>query len=298
MFQFTNNNSNDCDFRPFVTDINKDESIDSGILVILKGLCRTYKTDGYGYFIASVLKLKSHLFLSDDMKVYITYWILKDLEMRTICRKFILKLRNKIKDKSPQNETLLDLQTKTSDYKNPVYIYKNNKYWIFSSDEIRRFFRRSLLINDMTESIPKTPSNPYTNEELHLYQLMHVYMQIGHLKLDENIHNYAKRYFDISLFKFYNNIELTNNATKEYLKTMTSRELVDASGFVHESMSIILKREDLPIDIKRCILKKYLIGEPLKRNAPLLWRYNINIEGEQNVKSRTYRRVRRRNRQL
>ena len=244
------------DNRPFITDIHNEKSIDNNMLIVLQELCIIYQSKGYGYFLASFYKLQSNIFINDIQKTYITYWVLKELELKNICRKFVLKLKNKIKDKHPQNNTLLDLQTPVNDLDIPVYITSKKKYWVLSSDEIKKTVRRSLLTNDMTEAQPKIPCNPYTNEELNLAQLVHIYMQIGHLKLDTNIHNYAKRYFDITLFKFFNNVELTNNATKEYINTMSKNELNDASNYVHESMAIILKRSDLPIDIKKRVCLK------------------------------------------
>ena len=71
----------------------------------------------------------------------------------------------------------------------------------------------------------------------------------------------------------------------------------DASNYVHEPMATILKRYDLPIDIKKSFFKKYLIGEPVNKSSPLLWKYNINIENEQPInKNRKLRRARRVNR--
>lgn len=285
------------DYRPFITNIYNGENVDHNMLLTLQELCTIYQSKGYGYFLASIYKLQSNIFLEDTRRRYIIYWILKDLELRNICRKFVLKLKNKIKDKYPQNYTLLDLQTSVHDLDIPVYIMGGKKYWVLSSGEIKKIFKRSLLINDMTEAQPKTPCNPYTNEELNLSQLMHIYMQIGHLKLNTDIHNFAKRYFDIKLFKFYNHVELTENATKEYINTMSNSELNDASNYVHESMAIILKRSDLPIDIKKSFFKKYLIGEPMNKSSPLLWKYNINIEHKQRKnKNRRVRRARRVNR--
>ena len=285
------------DYRPFVNDIYNKEHVENNMLPTLQEFCSIYQTKGYGYFLAYIYEFQSNIFIDDVKKTYIVYWILKELELKNICRKFVLKLKNKIKDKYPQNNTLLDLQTSVNDLDVPVCITNGKKYWILSSDEIKKTFRRSLLTNDMTEAQPKTPSNPYTNEELNLSQLVHIYMQIGHLKLDTNIHNYAKRYFEIKLFKFFNNIELTDNATKEYINSLSNSELNDASNYVHEPMATILKRYDLPIDIKKSFFKKYLIGEPVNKSSPLLWKYNINIENEQPInKNRKLRRARRVNR--
>ena len=261
-----------------------------------------YKTKGYGHFLAMFFLIKqNNQFIEQNKIQYILYWVRREIVLRSIAMRFVLKLKNKIFQKNqPQNETLLDLSTDTCDVRDPVYVYSKLKYWVFSVNEIKNIMLASLKQSEFSESSPKVPCNVYTNEEFSESQLMSIYMQIGHLKIHPHIHNYAKRYFDMKRFIFYNKAELTNSATKNYLKDMSSDYLQEVSTFFHEPFESLLKRADIPVEMKRGILKRVMNEEPMHdlSDSPMLWFYNIKLNKHKVKKPRKMRRARRPNRNV
>lgn len=283
-------------FEPFFEDVN---TLDIKQRYPLKSLSHVYKKSGYGHFVAGILAYKKNPFIQQEQKSYIIYWIRKDLKIRWIARKFYLKLKNNIIRKAnPQNSMLLDFETPSNDHTNPVYIYSNHiggKYWVYTVGEIKKIILYSLLQCDCSESLPKVPCNVYTNEELSSSQLMNIYLQIGHLKLHPLIHSYAQRYFDLKLFQFYNNTELTNLSTKQYLKFLSHPYLLELSAYFEKSVADILKRGDIPDDVKRGVLKRVMSNEPIRNDLPLFTLHNINLSSSytHTTKIRRYRRARR-----
>lgn len=263
---------------PFFSNVEELNTDQKGFV---KSLQCVYKEKGYGEFLATFMSIKRGSLFTRDRINHIQYWILAELRIRYYAWKLCLKLKNKCaRKKYPQNDTLLDFTTPVDslDDSNTVYVYKKNNYWVFSVSEIKKILMASLTQRYISESRPKIPCNPYTNIDFSFGQLMSIYLQIGHLKLHPYIHNYAKRYFDIKQFFFFNRIELSNCATKGYLETLNSDYLYEIAEYFEYPFDMILKRVDIPADIKRGILKRVMNDEPIKNvfDLPICSVYNIH----------------------
>ena len=281
MFIFDDSNN-----APFFSNI---EQIPFDIKTQFLKFSYIYKTKGYGHFLASLYSYnRSYLFSNVESIQYMKYWINHELKIRYFAWKFYYKIKNKIlKKQEPQNETLLDFTTLVSEDKNPVYVYSRFKYWIYSINEIKNIILQNLLKCDLSEPQPLAPCNAYTNEILTFGQMMNIYLQIGHLKLHPYIHSYAKRYFDLTMFSFYNNNELSNNAVKHHLSQLDNIYLYEISEYFKDPVEEILKRHDIPLFVKHGIMKKFIMEEPVVdeiHKSPLFSLYNISQKGKRKMR--------------
>lgn len=279
---------------PFMTNYTKSNELCDVLKAYCGSMSSLYKNRGFGAFIMNALSIKHNEFINIHQREYLMYWVLQEMKIRCLAWKLILKLQNNVlKNKSAQNQYLLDLDTPSQEYKYPVYIFSNLKYWIFSIDEIRKCFLMHLSQSDMYESSPRHPINPYTNEQLSTAQLLHIYLQIGHLKLHPYIHSYARRYFDISLFHFFNKSELESDASKDYIKSLDGEGLqLLCEYYVNSPVSKIISSSHIPLDVKKGILKRIINEEPLHTlESPLFLHYNISMNP--NLKPRKMRKARR-----
>lgn len=261
---------------PFLSNYDQ---LNSDQRSFVQSLNIVYCDKGYGEFLATFMNIKRGSLFTKERVQHIQYWILGELRIRYYAWKLCLKLRRMVlKTKQAQNDTLLDFTTPTQSLTDAVYVYVNNKYWIFSISEITNIFLASLRQRHVSEHQPNVPCNPYTNIQFTPSQMMNIYLQIGHLKLHPYIHNYAKRYFDIQMFTFFNKIELSNGATKEYLKTLHNDYLREIAEFFEYPFDVILKRDDIPVDVKRGFLKRVINNEPMKQifDLPMCSLYNIH----------------------
>ena len=266
--------------------------------IVYHSLVSTYKKKGFGHFLATVFKIKEGkllLFNSIQDINYLVYWVLQELKIRCIAWKLYTRLKNKVRNKHPaQNETLLDLATNVSDVENPVYVYSHFKYWVFSMHELKNIILHNLKQSDISEPSPTIPCNAYTNERFSPEQLMNIYLQIGHLKLHPYIHSYARRYFDLRMYLFYNKTELTNDATKTYLKSINTMYMNTISTYFNDNISSILQRTDIPLDMKRGIIRKEMLSEPMDGvyESPLYCYYGIHNKHKHQKKTpRRHRRA-------
>jgi len=279
MFSFDNN-------APFFSSLNELDNFE--IKTHCLKFSYIYKTKGYGHFLASLYSFgRGCVFSNKNTIQFMKYLINYELKIRYFAWKFFCKLKNKIlrKQKS-QNHTLLDLTTHVSDVKEPVYVYSKFKYWVYSVNEIKNIILKNLLKCDLSEPHPLPPCNSYTNEVLSFSQLVMIYLQIGHLKLHPYIHLYASRYFDLKMFAFYNNNEMSNNAIKDHLSQMDNNYLYEISDYFIDPVEAILKRNDIPLIIKHGIMKKFIMEEPIENiyETPLFSLYNISQKGTRKIR--------------
>lgn len=259
----------------------------------------------WNLFFCKLFQLQDNQFIDTHIKEITRERINKEMKLRWVCRKFLNKLRRLV-GISYKNAYTLDLCTCIDDITTKrVIIRVDNCQWVSTVNEMQQVILSHLTKIDMHTYCPEMPRNPYTNIPFTAHQLMLIYMQMYEFKLHNYVCEFAKRYFNIDSFKYYNHTELQGNAYSVALTKMNDSQLETfIQNILHYNEGdderddrlrlIKLVRFDskVPLHVKKAIVKLYLLKDnrPV-HDIPFLNAYNIHLRPAST--KRTIRKVKR-----
>ncbi len=117
--------------------------------------------------------IDNNIFISSEQKVLIKDFMMKNMRLRNLCRKFIYNVRKSILDnhKSINDIDLLLNNIDELDGSEKVLLYENGRKYTFSQSDVKSIFMNSLHESSDGWPLPKIPKNPYTNLDFSKEQL-------------------------------------------------------------------------------------------------------------------------------
>lgn len=205
---------------------------------VLKSMYRSlidteYKRDGLrGVYKSFYCNITQNMFLKPYYKLILKKWFENQKRMRWLCTKFIYKLRGVRKKNSVSvNSTYLDL-SEVSDPRSDsdIRLLCDSKVFTFSKNEMVNLFETSLRTHDYGDPIPKLPSNPYTQVEFKMNQIVYIFDLLALRAEQQHISNksilttlYVWCKYDFNKFREVSKEILLEKANKDWVKNMSKR---------------------------------------------------------------------------
>ena len=192
----------------------------------IQNITELYNSQKFGElrdYIKNFIEENPFMKKEDKKKVLEIYKI--NIKLKRIIDKIINKYRQRKSYEKSINTSFLSLESIFTS-KNTIKIMENscNKSYTFTKNELTQIFKQALISQSECFPNPKIPSNPWTNIEFNMKQLIYIYNLIECNKTPIIIRLFKQSGFDIDVFTKINYRFLSHLACETYIKDVSDED--------------------------------------------------------------------------
>lgn len=187
---------------------------------------------------------------SNDMKDKLKKYFEKNAQLKFLCNKFYIKLKNRLKKFANDTDIYCN---DIDDVKELIVIQRKDFIWRFVPEQLKDIIDSALNYSSYLMPDPKYPKNPYTNQEFNIFEMYNIFKKLKMLhKTSINIELFNKYKFDIDLFNRYCFKILKQDSIHRVVNSWNAEE----EDFLHNMLDIYeTERYRLGGICKDCLLE-------------------------------------------